>query len=351
MHPRIRLRIRFPCLNDFPIELQIDCGSDYTIVSEESLTQLGDPETCSTSLKVTTASGKLLPLNSEFECQVTLKGLTKRSVCYVTSVKGFNVLGSDLMDAFGLYDVPINSFCKLVTTVGDSEVYCNALKAKYPAVFQDGLGRCTKTKVQLFLQPGVKPVFKPRRPVPFHSQRLVEKELQRLQNLGVIEQVDFSNWAAPIVAVRKAQRDADGDPIVRICADYSTGLNAVLEANKFPLPTPDDIFAKLSGSQYFSVLDLSDAYLQMEVEEDSQKLLTVNTHKVLFKYKRLPPGVKSAPGAFQKVIDNMIGDLEGTESFLDDVNVFGKTRAKHDQNLENTIQRIQEYGFRLKIEK
>ncbi|XP_065092789.1 uncharacterized protein K02A2.6-like [Ochlerotatus camptorhynchus] len=273
------------CINDFPIELQIDCGSDYTIVSEESLTQLGDPETCSTSLKVTTASGKLLPLNSEFECQVTLKGLTKRSVCYVTSVKGFNVLGSDLMDAFGLYDVPINSFCKLVTTVGDSEVYCNALK------------------------------------------------------------VDFSNWAAPIVAVRKAQRDADGDPIVRICADYSTGLNVVLEANKFPLPTPDDIFAKLSGSQYFSVLDLSDAYLQMEVEEDSQKLLTVNTHKGLFKYKRLPPG------AFQKVIDNMIGDLEGTESFLDDVIVFGKTRAKHDQNLENTIQRIQEYGFRLKIEK
>ncbi|XP_058810963.1 uncharacterized protein K02A2.6-like [Topomyia yanbarensis] len=207
------------------------------------------------------------------------------------------------------------------------------------------------TKVQLFLQAGVKLVFKPRRPVPFHSQQLVEKELQRLQNLDVIEQIDFSNWAAPIVAVRKAQCDADGDPVVRICADNSTGLNAVLEAIKFPIPTPDEIFAKLGGSQYNSLLDLSDAYLQLEVEEDSQKLLTINTHKGLFKYKRLPSGVKSAPGAFQKVIDNMIGDLPGPESLLDDVIVFGKTRAEHDRNLNNTLQRIQEFGFRLKLEK
>ncbi|XP_062713844.1 uncharacterized protein K02A2.6-like [Aedes albopictus] len=316
-----------------------------------SIQRLGHPEKRSTDLKVSTASGKPLPLDSEFECQVTLNETTKRSVCYVTPVKGFNVFGSDLMDLFGLYDVPINAFCKLVSSEAESEAYANALKAKFPAVFQEGLGLCTKTKVHLFLQPGVTPVFKPRRPVPFHSQRLVEKELQRLQNLGVIEPVEFSNWAAPIVAVRKAQRDAEGDPVIRVCADYSTGLNAALEANKFPLPTPDDIFAKLAGSQYFSVLDLSDAYLQMEVDEDSQKLLTVNTHKGLFKYKRLPPGVKSAPGAFQKVIDNMIGDLEGTESLLDDVIVFGKTRAEHDRNLNNTLQRIQEFGFRLKLEK
>ncbi|XP_039451060.1 uncharacterized protein K02A2.6-like [Culex pipiens pallens] len=162
--------------------------------------------------------------------------------------------------------------------------------------------------------------------------------------MGVLEPVDYSDWAAPIVAVRKAQRNADGDPMVRICADYSTGLNAVLEANKYPLPTPDDIFAKLAGSKFFSVIDLLDAYLQMEVEEESQKLLTMNTHKGLFKVKRLPSGVKSAPGAFQKVVDNMLAGQEGAAS-------FGRTRAEHDRNLEQTLQRIQYFGFRFKIEK
>ncbi|XP_058449309.1 uncharacterized protein K02A2.6-like [Malaya genurostris] len=338
-------------INNKLIELQLDCGSDYTIISSNSLRQFGDLKTNPTSLRVVTAAGKPLPLDLEFRCAITFRSITKQSVCYVTSVDGFNVLRSDLMEAFGLYDIPINSFCKHLKADMDPEEYKQVLKAEFPAVFQDGLGLCTKAKIQLFLTAGAKPVFKPKRPVPFHSQRLVEKELIRLQNMGVLERVDFSAWAAPIVAVRKAQRDADGDPIVRICADFSTGLNAVLEANKYPLPTPDDIFANLSGSQYFSVIDLSDAYLQMEVKEDSQKLLTVNTHKGLFKYKRLPPGVKAAPGAFQKVVDNMLGDLEGAEAFLDDVLVFGQTQAEHDSNLKRTLQRILEYGFRLKIEK
>ena len=173
----------------------------------------------------------------------------------------------------------------------------------------------------------------------------------RLQRLNVIEPIEYSDWAAPIVVVRKAQTDADGDPVVRICADYSTGLNERLEANKYPLPTPDEIIAKLAGSQYFSTIDLSDAYLQIEVEEQSQKVLTINTHKGLFKYKRLPPGVKSAPGAFQKVVDNMLSDLEGAQSFLDDILVFGRTRIEHDRNLEQTLTKIQEYGFKLKAEK
>ncbi|XP_052895580.1 uncharacterized protein K02A2.6-like [Anopheles moucheti] len=169
--------------------------------------------------------------------------------------------------------------------------------------------------------------------------------------MEVLEPVDFSEWAAPIVAVRKAQKDADGDPIVRICADYSTGLNAALEMNSYPIPTPEDIFAKIAGCQRFSVIDLSDAYLQMEVDQDSQKLLTINTHKGLFRYKRLPPGVKTAPRVFQKVIDSMLGDLEGAEAFLDDVLVFGRTQLEHDRNLENTLKRIEDYGFRIKIEK
>lgn len=89
-------------INNEPIELQLDCGSDYTIISTDSLPLLGNPETIPTELRVATASGKPLPLELEFECDVTFRGTTKRSVCYVTPVRGFKVLGSDLMDAFGL---------------------------------------------------------------------------------------------------------------------------------------------------------------------------------------------------------------------------------------------------------
>lgn len=109
--------------------------------------------------------------------------------------------------------------------------------------------------MKLFLKPEAKPVFCSKRPVPFNTVPLVDAELTRLQNLGIITPVDFSEWAAPIVAVRKPNGR------VRICADYSTGLNDSLEANHYPLPTPEEIFAQLNGSTVFSIIDLSDAYL------------------------------------------------------------------------------------------
>lgn len=78
---------------------------------------------------------------------------------------------------------------------------------------------------------------------------------QDCKRSGIIESGDFSEGVAPIVAVRKP------DDRVRICADYSMGLNDALEANHCPLPTPEEIFAQLNGSTVFSIIDLSDAYL------------------------------------------------------------------------------------------
>lgn len=72
----------------------------------------------------------------------------------------------------------------------------------------------------------------------FTRERLeVEKELDRLQDLGVIIKTDYSDWAAPIVVVRKQNGS------IRICGDYSTDLNAALHSHEYPLPLPEDIFA------------------------------------------------------------------------------------------------------------
>ncbi|XP_062558508.1 uncharacterized protein K02A2.6-like [Armigeres subalbatus] len=187
--------------------------------------------------------------------------------------------------------------------------------------------------------------FQAARPVPFTSMEKIDAELDRLQSLGIITPVDFSQWAAPIVVVKKPGGK------VRICADYSTGLNAALEANHYPLPVPDDIFTKLNKCRYFSVIDLSDAYLQVEVDDDSKQLLTINTHRGLFRFNRLAPGVKSAPGAFQQLMNSMVADLEGVDTFLDDIFVASKTEEEHHKMLNALFQRRQAYGFVLREEK
>lgn len=104
------------------------------------------------------------------------------------------------------------------------------------------------------LKPGVTPVYRRARPVPYSSREVVEKELDRLLSMGVIKPIDYTEWAAPIIVLRKANGKT------RMCVDYSTGLNDALQPNQHPLPLPDDIFATLNGGKILSQLDLSNAY-------------------------------------------------------------------------------------------
>ena len=92
---------------------------------------------------------------------------------------------------------------------------------------------------------------------------------------GVIEPVSFSRWAAPIVVVPKPGGK------VRLCADLSTGVNQALDIDQYPLPKPDDLFTVLNGGEKFTKIDLSDAYLQVQLDNDSKELLVINTHKGL----------------------------------------------------------------------
>ena len=102
------------------------------------------------------------------------------------------------------------------------------------------------------------------RKITFAREGAVNAELERLVQQGVLKKVEYSNWAAPIVVVAKKNGS------VRICADFKTGLKEALEIHRHPLPTPYEIFAPLNQGAWFTQIDFADAYLQMEVEDDSK---------------------------------------------------------------------------------
>lgn len=101
---------------------------------------------------------------------------------------------------------------------------------------------------------------------------MVEQELERLKKMDVIEFVNFSDWAASIVIVKKSKGN------VRSCADYSTRLNEALQSHHYPLSLPEDLFAKVNGGKHSAESDLSDAYLQIAVADESKYLIRSNTH-------------------------------------------------------------------------
>jgi hypothetical protein len=84
----------------------------------------------------------------------------------------------------------------------------------------------------------------------------VDEELERLQREGILRPVECSEWAATILVVRK------GDDSIRICGDYKVSINSYLDANTYPMPNPQDLFATstLAGGKVFSKLDMKQAY-------------------------------------------------------------------------------------------
>ncbi|GBP10039.1 Uncharacterized protein K02A2.6 [Eumeta japonica] len=85
----------------------------------------------------------------------------------------------------------------------------------------------------------------------------------------------YSDYATPITPVLKS------DGTVRVCGDYSVTLNKVLHIDRYPLPRIEELFARLHEGKEFSKLDLSMAYMQLELTEDSQPLTCINTHRGL----------------------------------------------------------------------
>ena len=132
------------------------------------------------------------------------------------------------------------------------------------------------------------------------------------------------------------------DGSIRLCCDFKVSINQCIDVEQYPLPTTEDLFSTLAGGQYFSKLDLSSAYQQLLVEEDSRKYLTINTHRGLFQYNRLPFGVSSAPAIFQAKMDQIVSGLEGVICYLDDILITGRSLEEHKDSLTNVFKRLQQ---------
>lgn len=118
-----------------------------------------------------------------------------------------------------------------------------------------------------------------------------------------------------------------------------------------PLPHIEELFAEMRNGTVFSQIDLANAYHQLPLHKDSINLTAFITHDGLFRYKRVPFGLASAPSAFQKMMQTVLKDLMGVQNYLDDIVVWGSSKAEHNERLRTVLQRLVNVGLRLNFEK
>lgn len=205
-----------------------------------------------------------------------------------------------------------------------------------------GCSKNTKHDIRLT---DTRPFRERSRRLPLADLEDVRKHLQELQANGIISE-SRSPYASPIVVVRKKTGK------VRMCVDYRT-LNQRTIPDQYTVPRVEDALHSLSGSKWFSVLDLRSGYYQIPMSEADKEKTAFICPLGFYQFERMPQGISGAPATFQRVMERTIGDMNFLEVlvYLDDLIVFGKTIEEHEERLLKVLDRLKEEGLKLSLDK
>ncbi|KAG1932770.1 interleukin-1 receptor accessory protein-like 1-A [Pimephales promelas] len=173
----------------------------------------------------------------------------------------------------------------------------------------------------------------------------VRRHIKDLLAAGIIKE-SRSPYASPIVIARKKNGS------VRMCIDYRT-LNSRTIPDQYTTPRIDEVLDCLSGSRWFTVLDLRSGYYQVEMAEESKDKTAFICPLGFYQFERMPQGVTGAPATFQRLMEKVVGDMHLLQVivYLDDLIVFGRTLEEHEERLFKVLDRLEEFGLKVSIDK
>jgi hypothetical protein len=302
------------------LHFKIDTGADISVLSEATYQQLPLKPPLQPSKINLMSPGGPVPSVGEFKAQTQIGNEKYEFRIVVSTQQCSNLLSRDVAEKM-----------KLVARIQEVQ----------DSVFGEcGLMKTSPVKIYMDQQAVPYSVATARR-VPFPIMTKVKEELDRLQSHGIITPVtEPTPWCSPMVPVVKKSGK------IRICVDYKK-LNVAVKRQLFMLPNLEDIAPKLAGSTVFSTLDAASGYFQIPLDPSSELLTTFMTPFGRFCFRRVPMGISSAPEIFQRKMAEMLGGHEGCEVIMDDIIIYGKTRAEHDQRLAAVLKTIKESGLKL----
>ena len=269
-----------------PLLMEVDTGATLSIISHDTMIKhWGDhPPVLQTSKdRLRTYTGEMIQIQGiAYVTAQDKNGKSRILPLAVISGTGPSLLGRNWLNEVPI-DWPAVHFCKY----NEPNSALTDVLDKHPVLFEDSQQVDDTGMAKIYVADTPAPRFWKARNLAYMMRDLVSNELDRLLAEDIIEPVQYSEWAAPIVPVMKADRT------VRICGDYKLTVNQLAKLDRYPIPRIEDLYAQLGKGTYYTKLDMRYAYEQIALHPDCHKYVTINTHRGLFTYKRLPYGVLS----------------------------------------------------------
>lgn len=177
----------------------------------------------------------------------------------------------------------------------------------------------------------------------------MKRQIEEMKDKGVISEAS-TEWSAPVILVSK--KSTDETRRYRFVADFR-GLNKVTQVPSFPMPLVQENIDRLSGNQYFTIVDMEDAYYHIPIHEKDRHKTGIITPFGSYQYNRLAFGLAGAPCTFTKVINNVLLGLGETTCliFMDDILIFSRTIEEHAERLQKVFERLRTASFTLNVAK
>lgn len=332
-------------------QMEVDTGASISLINEHTYkNKFSEFELLKCNTKLYSFCGSSMNVIGKIYVPVKYKTVAKELTLLVVESNN-NRMSPMLMGRNWLQSLNIKlEFVNKINTDVNEKIVDETVKyfIQHYSVFSKGNGKYTGSNVDIILVGKPTPIFCKARQVPYSLRSKVSAELDRLVDLGILKKVNHSHWASPIVVVEKG---FGKNKKIRICGDYKVSVNPVTQTEHYPLPNINDLLAMIGKSKYYTVLDLKNAYQQLELSNTAKELLTINTFKGLYQYQYMPYGIKSAPAVFQEKMDTILRGLENVGCYLDDILIWGKRFDECKKTVEEVLYRLSQAGLKIAVEK